>query len=103
MGILTSLLLVFLVPTMGQNVYSNNIVLDNGNYNVSWNFNASSDTLEFLVEVRTTGWVGFGVALNAPNNMMGYDVAVGGVFNNGTGYLQVCNSVILALLAFYFN
>lgn len=74
---------------MGQKVFSNMIVLDSGNYNVSWSFNSSSDALEFLVEARATGWVGFGLALTAPNNMNGYDVAVGGVRSNGTGYLQV--------------
>lgn len=71
-------------------VFSNTIVLDNqGNYNVSYNFNESADTLEFMVEVRATGWVGFGFALNAPNSMNGYDVAVGGVLSNGTGYIKV--------------
>ena len=89
MGITTFILIIFVVPSMGQNLYSNMISLDNGNYNVSWSFNASLDTLEFLVEVRGTGWIGFGFALNAPNNMTYYDVAVGGVFENGTAYLQV--------------
>lgn len=71
-------------------MFSNMLTLDsNGNYNVSWNFNASSDTLEFLVEVRTTGWVGFGVAEDAPTNMTDYDVAVGVVSSNGTGYIKV--------------
>lgn len=71
-------------------MFSNMLTLDsNGNYNVSWNFNASSDTLEFLVEVRTTGWVGFGVAEDAPTSMMDYDVAVGVVSSNGTGYIKV--------------
>lgn len=85
-------------------MFSNMIVLDNGNYNVSWNFNSSSDTVEFLVEVRTTGWIGFGLALIAPNNMMNYDVAVGGVLSNGTGYLKVkinfkiLNNVIFKML-----
>ena len=51
-------------------------------------FNSSNDTLHFMVEVRATGWIGFGVATKAPNNMIGYDVAVGGVFN-GSGYLNV--------------
>ena len=41
-----------------------------------------------MVEVRATGWIGFGVATQAPTGMQGYDVAVGGVFN-GSGYLQV--------------
>lgn len=93
MGILTCLLLVFVVPSMGQNSFSNKIVLNNGIFNVSWNFNASLDTFEFLLEVRTTGWIGFGFALNAPTNMMDYDVAVGGVLSNGTTYLQVCITI----------
>lgn len=70
-------------------MFSNTIFLDNNNYNVSYNFNESADTLEFLVEVRATGWVGFGFAVRAPTNMLNYDVAVGGVLNNGSGYLKV--------------
>ena len=70
-------------------VFSTQLSFLGGNFNVSYNFNASSDTLEFFVEVRATGWVGFGFAENAPNNMMNYDVAVGGVFPNGSGYLRV--------------
>lgn len=80
---------LFVVSTASY-MYSNKIVLDNkGNYNVSYNFNASCDMLEFLVEARATGWVGFGVAENAPNGMIGYDVAIGGVSSNGAGYLKV--------------
>jgi len=41
-----------------------------------------------MVEVRTTGWIGFGVATQAPTGMQGYDVAVGGVLS-GSGYLMV--------------
>ena len=51
-------------------------------------FNSSMDSLHFTLEVRATGWVGFGVATQAPNNMTYYDVAVGGVVN-GSGYLKV--------------
>ena len=51
-------------------------------------FDSKRDTLHFMVEVRATGWIGFGVATQAPTGMQGYDVAVGGVFN-GSGYLQV--------------
>ena len=72
------------------NMYSNMIMVDTkGNYNVSYNYNESADTLEFMVQVRTTGWVGFGVAEVAPNNMSNYDVAIGGVKDDGTSYLQV--------------
>ena len=41
-----------------------------------------------MVEVRATGWVGFGVATQAPTNMTGYDVTIGGV-RSGSGYLKV--------------
>lgn len=80
---------LFVVFAMSSDVVSDRIVLDGGRYNVSHSFNESADTLEFLVEVRATGWVGFGFALQAPNNMQNYDVAVGGVLSNGEGYLQV--------------
>ncbi|XP_068696487.1 uncharacterized protein [Montipora foliosa] len=76
--------LLFLVPCMGQNMVS----LDSGNFNASWTFNETSDTFEFLVDVRATGWVGFGFSLNPPPGMMNYDVAVGGVLSNGSAYLQ---------------
>ncbi|XP_073246020.1 uncharacterized protein [Porites lutea] len=67
--------------------FANFLQLDNnGNYNVSWVYNNSMDTLHFMVEVKTTGWIGFGVATQAPNMMMNYDVAVGGV-SGGAGYL----------------
>ena len=37
------------------NMYPNMIMLDDkGNYNVSYNYNESADTLEFMVHVRTT-------------------------------------------------
>ena len=71
-------------------LHSDLIMLDGkGNYNVSYYYNAASDKLEFMVQVRTTGWVGFGVAEVAPNMMNYYDVAIGGVTDNGTSYLQV--------------
>ena len=51
-------------------------------------FNSSMDTLHFMVEVRATGWIGFGVATQAPTDMQRYDVAVGGV-TSGSGYIKV--------------
>ena len=63
--------------------------LQDGNYNVSWMYNSSMDTIHFTVEVRATGWIAFGVATTAPNDMMGYDVAIGKV-EGGIGSLEVC-------------
>ena len=70
-------------------VFSNQLSFLGGTFNVEYNFNASSDTLEFFIEVRTTGWVGFGFAEKTPKRMINFDVAVGGVFPNGSGYLKV--------------
>lgn len=70
---------------------------DSNNYNVSWMFNKTTDSLHFMVEVRATGWIGFGVATRAPNSMNGYDVAVGGVLA-GMGYLQVKHSGGLVII-----
>lgn len=60
-----------------------------GNYNVLYSFNVFFDMLEFLVEVRVIGWVGFGVVEIVLNNMIDYDVVIGGVLRNGIGYLKV--------------
>ena len=78
-----------MVSTRNNDLFSNMLTLDGGNYNVSWNFNVTSDTLEFLVEVRTVGWVGFGVAEAPARGMEDYDVAIGGVMNDGASYFQV--------------
>ena len=92
------LLSLYVVCTTSSYMFSNSININNGAYNVSYNFNESADTLEFLVEASATGWVGFGFSLNeGPNNMVGYDVAVGGVLSNGTGYLRVSEAEFCSL------
>ena len=66
-------------------------------------FSSSTDTLHFMVEVRATGWIGFGFATQAPTipYMLGYDVAVGGV-ESGSGYLRV-NVFLCTFLTDTFN
>ena len=84
-----SLLFLFSLLAQPTNVhFSNFCSFDNGNYNMSWMYNATTDKLYFVVQVKAVGWVGFGLASNAPTNMVDYDVAVGGVYN-GTSYLKV--------------
>ena len=87
----------------GSYIFSNQLSFLGGNFNVSYNFNESSDTLEFLVEVHATGWVGFGFAESAPNNMTNYDVAVGGVFSNGSGYLKVRGKICFSSSVHYLH
>ena len=74
---------------------------DNGNYNLSWNYNNVSETFYFKVEVNAVGWVGFGVTKLAfprsedpslqfhRTSMDSYDVLVGGFNRNGTIYHRV--------------
>ena len=87
------LLALVLACTKSSNDFLNTIILHNGNYNVTYNFNETLDTLEFLVKVKATGWVMFGFGLNASlgimENQSAHDLAVGGVLSNGTGFLQV--------------
>ena len=60
---------------------------ENGYYALYWNFTRSTETIYFAVNVRTTGWVGFG--LSPDGQMTGSDVVIGWVANDGTGYLHV--------------
>ena len=61
---------------------------DQDRFLLRWTFHDQNDTITFHIRVQTTGWVGFGFADIAPNNMQGYDVIVGG-FENGQGILNV--------------
>ena len=61
---------------------------ENNRFLLLWRYNDQTDKIFYHVRVKTTGWVGFGFAETAPNNMMNYDVIVGG-FSNGQGYLFV--------------
>ena len=103
MGIFQLCLLTLSSVALAEGSYanSNHFSFLEGNFNVSYNFNESSDTLEFLVEVNATGWVGFGFAEKAPNNMTDYDVAVGGVFPNGSVYLKVRGKICFSSSVHY--
>ena len=88
-------LAITFVLACGANEYQQ-MSFDNENFKVSWMYDQAIDYLKFSLEVKTVGWVGFGFALKAPNSMIGYDVAVGGVTATGTSYLYV--SFLLLML-----
>ena len=79
--------------------YSHTALLNGAAYIAHWMFDNETETFYFKVDVNTTGWVGFGVSqLLFPtqaglewnrNSMDHYDVIVGGVYDNGTGYYKV--------------
>ena len=61
---------------------------DQGRFRLRWTFHDQNDTITFQIRVQTTGWVGFGFANIASNNMQNYDVIVGGL-EDGKGILNV--------------
>lgn len=69
-----------------------NVSFDNGNFNVTWTHNRTTDQLHFEVTVNTTGWVGFGFTFT-PMAMQDYDVVVGGRTNTGQNYLNVSDCI----------
>ena len=72
-------------PFVAQNAAS----FDGGKFLASWAYDRKASKLRFRVEVATRGWVSFGLALKAPNNMLYYDVIVGGVMSDGKPYFYV--------------
>ena len=68
---------------------------DDNKFLVRWTFDDQADKIHVHLRVKTTGWIGFGFAQKAPNDMRDYDVIVGG-FSNGRGYLWVSSSFSLS-------
>ena len=66
---------------------------DENRFALLWRFDDQTNMIYYHLRVKTTGWVGFGFAEKAPNNMMDYDVIVAG-YSNGQGYLWVSCSFI---------
>ena len=65
-------------------------------YELLWNFSVEDETIEFAVNVSTTGWVGFGLSPNG--DMTRSDVVIGWVDDSGTAFFHVrkkcaCNNV----------
>ena len=84
--IITSFLFLAL-PTQMPFPYA----FDDNKFLALWRFDDQADKIHVHLRVKTTGWIGFGFAQTAPNDMRDYDVIVGG-FSNGRGYLWVSSS-----------
>ena len=67
--------------------YRFSAILDDG-YTLHWNFNLEQQSIDFAVNVSTTGWIGFGLS---PNGQMPQsDVVIGWVDNDGNTVFDVC-------------
>lgn len=68
--------------------YSNSAYLDEAkNYKLYWRIDNTKELICFAVEVKTLGWVGFGIS-SGNGNMVGSDVVIGWVKDN-KGFLKV--------------
>ena len=91
-GLMVFSLLVCLGAAAHVNLdsYRFNVVLfdqDGQYYSLHWNFQASTQSIYFAVNVSTTGWVGLG--LSPSGQMPGSDVVIGWVSDSGEGYFHV--------------
>lgn len=53
-----------------------------------WNVDWKARSISFAVEAQTTGWVGFGIS-SGGGQMIGADIVIGGVTDDGNQYFTV--------------
>lgn len=53
-----------------------------------WSVDWNARSISFAVEAQTTGWVGFGISTGR-GQMIGADIVIGGVTDNGNQYFSV--------------
>jgi hypothetical protein len=56
-------------------------------YHLKWKTDDKTETISFLVEVQTKGWVGFGISPNG--GMKNSDIVIGWVTDQGLTYFHV--------------
>ena len=86
-------LLLFLVPVVIADLkseYDHAAYLDpEENYKLYWSVKDADKSIHFAAEVKTIGWVGFGISAGLSGNMKSADMVVGWVDSQGKGNLQV--------------
>lgn len=88
----SALILLFEFSIVHPKETLNSVYLDGEKaFKMYWVYNDGTNTVNFVLEVSTLGWVGFGFA-NKINRMKNYDVIVGKI-ENGRGWLTVSSSL----------
>ena len=86
-------LFLFLVPLVIADLtseYDHAAYLDTEeNYKLYWSVKDANKSIYFATEVKTLGWVGFGISVGLSGNMKSADMVVGWVDSQGKGHLQV--------------
>ena len=58
-------------------------------YKLHWSVNHADKSIKFAAEVKTTGWIGFGISKGLTGKMLGADIVIGWVDSAGKGFLKV--------------
>lgn len=82
--------------------FANSAVLDEAaTVTLYWSVNWDSKTVSFAVEALTTGWVGFGISTGR-GQMIGADIVIGGVADDGKHYFMVSLCCVMTLQCNWF-
>ncbi|XP_054153127.1 DBH-like monooxygenase protein 1 [Oppia nitens] len=69
------------LQSINQNIWTHNIWLDPyEKYSLKWTVNADNQSIDFLCEVRTTGWIGLGLSPNG--GMKSSDIIIAWIDDN---------------------
>ena len=69
--------------------FTNSAALDEAEkLTLYWSVDWNARSISFAVEAQTTGWVGFGISTGR-GQMIGADIVIGGVIDNGNQYFSV--------------
>ena len=84
------LVLISLTNAALKDDYDHSAYLDVAEkYKLYWSVKDADKSIHFAAEVKTTGWVGFGISAGLSGNMKGADIAMGYVDSTGNGHLKV--------------
>ena len=69
--------------------FTNSVALDEAQkVTLYWSVDWNAKSISFAVEAQTTGWVGFGISTGR-GQMIGADIVIGGVTDDGKQYFTV--------------
>ena len=73
--------------------YNHEAYLDpDENYKLYWSVKDADKSIHFATEVKTTGWVGFGISVGLTGSMKDADIVMGWVDSSGKPFLEVRHS-----------
>jgi hypothetical protein len=79
--------LLFVVGVVVGAIPRTEVLDEAGNFIATWTMDNKAHLLTFTLDVKTTGWIAFGISNN--DSMEGADLVVGGVWTNGSVYFTV--------------